>query len=145
MKKQMNRTAPVLGVVIAFVFSILPARAQFKAAAETGQVLQPRASIAPDASTWGIAFTHDGKAVWLTDGSKATLWDLETGEAKITLEYHSSEHPDWHMLPIESLAMSPDGKTMASGGQDSVVKIWDPETGQVKSTSELKGGEVKSV
>lgn len=142
----MHRTAGVLGLVVALVSSSSPAWAQFKAAAETGQVIQPRVSIAPNASTQGIAFTHDGKTVWLTAGNQASLWDLETGEEKMALAYHSSERPDWHMLAIDSLAMSPDGKTMASGDSDGMLKIWDPETGQVKSTPNLKlGGGIKSV
>ena len=142
MKKQAINIALWLAVVAAM--AAIPAWAQFKAAAETGQVIQPRASI-DHSSLFGIVFTHDGKTVWLEDGSKTTLWDLETGEAKMTLAYHSSERPDWHMLGIRSLAMSPDGKTMASGDQQGVVKIWDPETGQVKATTDLKGGEVTSL
>ncbi|NUQ65403.1 MAG: protein kinase [Pirellulales bacterium] len=35
-----------------------------------------------------------------------------------------------HFLPIGSVAWSPDGKQLASGGNDSVIRIWDTQTGK---------------
>ena len=134
-----------LSLIVMVCAAGLVARAQFKAAAETGQVLQPRATIAPNARTLGAAFVHDGKMVWLTDGNKVQLWDLESGEAKMTIAYHSSDRPDWHMVNISSLALSPDGKTIASADHNGIVKFWDPETAQVKATADLKGGEITSI
>ncbi len=145
MKKQMNRTTFGLGLVVALASSTIPAWAQIKPAMETGQEIQPRAVIGQGARTFGIAFSHDGKAVWLTEGNAAQLWDLETGEKKMELQYHSSERPDFHIGAIYSLAMSPDGKTMASGAESGELKFWDPETGKVKTTGDLKSGEIKSV
>lgn len=145
MEVQMNRTAFGLGLVVALVFSTIPAWAQIKAPLESGQEIQPRVAIA-SGRTFGIAFSQDGKAVWIINGgSAAQLWDLETGEMKMKLQYHSSDRPDFHMGGIYSLALSPDGKTMASGAQRGDLKFWDPETGKVKTAANLESGDILSV
>lgn len=144
MKKRMHRTALGLGLVAALSLATVAARAQIKPAMETGQEVQPRAAIG-SGLTFGIVFSPGGKAVWLTNGNAAELWDLATGEKKIELRYHSSERPDFHMSGIYSLALSPDGKTMASGAQNGELKFWDPETGKVKASGDLRSGEIQSV
>lgn len=144
MKQRKNRTAWALSLAAAFGLSALVAWAQFKAAAPTGEVIQPRASIGSN-RTVGIAFMPDGKSVWLAYGSKAELWDLETGESKLALQYHSSDRPDFHKGGIYSIAISPDGKTMASGAQRGELKFWDPETGKIKASGDLSSGDIRSV
>jgi WD40 repeat protein len=44
------------------------------------------------------------------------LWNLKTGELIALLVGHS----DW----VKSLAFSSDGRTLASGGFDRTIKIW---------------------
>ncbi len=75
-----------------------------------------------------LAFQPSGKngdSPILVSGSRGEikLWDLTKSELVATL----SEHP-W-ILPglvdeVNSLAFSPDGQTLVSGGADSTIKIW---------------------
>ncbi len=51
------------------------------------------------------------------------LWNLKTGELIVKLSGHS----DW----VQSVAFSPDGLTLASGGDDQTIKIWRIEFTQV--------------
>ena len=44
------------------------------------------------------------------------LWDLATGELITQLKGHR----DW----VQSLAFSPDGSVLASGGFDRVINLW---------------------
>jgi WD40 repeat protein len=53
------------------------------------------------------------------DGT-AKLWDRATGLEYATLADHTG--------PIDGIALSPDGKTLATGSRDQTVRLWDLTT-----------------
>jgi WD40 repeat protein len=80
-----------------------------------------------------VAFAPDGKSVWVAGGGEpvfgnkdelATIrrWDLGTGTAVQTFE----TGPGMHL----ALALSADGKTLASGGAGFGPTLWDTATGK---------------
>jgi RNA polymerase sigma factor (sigma-70 family) len=73
--------------------------------------------------TW-IDFSSDGKtlATLHQDEKAVRLWDVATGRELHCLTGHSRE--------IASLAFAPDGKTLASGGYDGVLFLWDASIGR---------------
>jgi WD40 repeat protein len=144
-KKTLNGVGGMVWYGAAMALVAAAAWAQFKPAAETGQVVEPKMVLAQNESTRGIVFSPDGKSVWLSAGSKAEMWDLESGQLKTTIAYHSSDNPNWHMLAITCMAPSPDGKLIASGDSEGVLKIWDAQTGEVKASANAKSGDIKSV
>lgn len=56
----------------------------------------------------------------------ARVWDVAGGKLLHTWEGH---HGD-----IWTIAFSPDGTKLATGGTDGAVKIWEPETGKLLAT-----------
>lgn len=51
------------------------------------------------------------------EGGTAKLWDAATGE-----KLRAWRGPDWHDLV--ALAVSPDGRTVATGARDNLVRLW---------------------
>src|SRR5262249_22318843 len=98
------------------------------------------------------------RAEWLLYASQITLaqraW--EDGNAALAFHYLDSCRKDFrgwehdylftlfnsdrhrtlrgHTYAVNSLALSPDGKRIVSGGGDKTVKVWDVTTGQVIRT-----------
>jgi WD40 repeat protein len=60
---------------------------------------------------------------------KVVLWSLLDGKHLHTIRAATN---------VRCLALSPDGKTLATGGDDGVVRLWDVDTGTAKGT--LKEG-----
>jgi WD40 repeat protein len=50
-----------------------------------------------------------------------------------------------HSAAVSSVAFSPDGKLLASGGEDKTVKLWDVEAGTLRQTLTGHSREVESV
>lgn len=60
------------------------------------------------------------------DDCKIRVWDLRTRECLHVL--------DGHVSVIRGLDVTPDGRTLVSGGRDKVVNIWDLERGVLRKT-----------
>jgi WD40 repeat protein len=50
-----------------------------------------------------------------------------------------------HVGPVKALTFSPNGRLLASGGADGVIKLWDAVTGKDQGTLEGHKGEVRSL
>jgi WD40 repeat protein len=73
-------------------------------------------------STGRFAFSPDSKTlVYHTDGNAIRLWDLASDRRRL---------PCGHDVPVEALAVSPDGKGIASAGKDAVY-LWDTASGEL--------------
>lgn len=74
-----------------------------------------------------VAFSHDGKLLASGNGYKGTItiWDTQDWKLRMTLNNVGLYAAITRGGSIGAIAFSPDGKTLASGDQDGMVKLWD--------------------
>ncbi|GAA5867212.1 hypothetical protein JCM8547_003120 [Rhodosporidiobolus lusitaniae] len=81
---------------------------------------------------YSLAFSPDGRRLVSGSGDKtARMWDLETGTCVFSLAIEDITIAENGPVDagVTSVVFSPDGKFLAAGSLDTVVRIWDAETG----------------
>jgi WD40 repeat protein len=70
---------------------------------------------------------------------KVYLWDYLTGKEQLALVHSQGVNR------VNAVAFSPDGATLASGGDGGVVKLWDLDAGKEKATLQGHTGHITSI
>jgi WD40 repeat protein len=68
------------------------------------------------ANVRAVAVNPQGTRLAAISGNVATIWKLDTGQ--LIARYSG------HTEPIRALAFRPDGRSLATGGQDGTVRVW---------------------
>ncbi len=90
------------------------------------------------------AFSSDGKYLAIgrggeLDGNNGKIWLLNPEDGKKIRELAPG-----HLYGVTDLAFHPDGKHLLSTGRDTVIKIWEIESGKmVKELGKSRGGQFK--
>jgi WD40 repeat protein len=84
-----------------------------------------------------VAFSHDGSRLATCADGTIKVWDAHTGQELFTLPGHTVE--------CTEVAFNPDGKHLASGGEDRKIIIWNLATRKPVRTLDRHSAEVTSV
>jgi RNA polymerase sigma factor (sigma-70 family) len=88
---------------------------------------------------WAVAFAPDGRTLAAVHGGESgtlDLWDLVTKKSRASVKTAKG---------LRSVAFSPDGKLLATGGFDNTVQIRDPLTGRERRILKGHSGGVNSL
>jgi WD40 repeat protein len=94
-------------------------------------------AFSPDGKRIASGGEGDGFCLGLFTRGEVRVWDAETGQESLLLLGHKGT--------VRSVAFSPDGKRIVSGGEDRTVRLWDAQTGVETLTLEGHLAAVTSV
>ena len=103
--------------------------------------VQLRRQLKAPASVRSLAYSEDGRLLAGTEGSRARIWDVESGELVAVLKGHEKQ--------VWSVAFSP-GSTptrgrLLSGSQDGTVRVWDVNPPRERAVFSWPLGPVRAV
>ncbi|MBI3462346.1 MAG: redoxin domain-containing protein, partial [Planctomycetes bacterium] len=85
---------------------------------------------------YAMAFHPDGQMLVSSGHGPIRIWDLATGETRRTIEVSTN-------LGVGKLAISPDGRTIATGGP--MIRFWDVARGEERSVQGGHRGQLQVV
>jgi WD40 repeat protein/tetratricopeptide (TPR) repeat protein len=77
-----------------------------------------------------ITFSPNGKLMATCGDVPPMIWDAESKQPLVYLK--------GHLGPANAIMFSPDGSTVATGGSDSTIRLWDVVTGQERITFKVE-------
>lgn len=90
-----------------------------------------------DDSVWVATYSPDGKRLFVAGrGNRFELWDTQTNRVLLS----GAGHPT-----TRCAAFSPDGQTLATGGDDHIIALREAGTGQTRATLHGHAGAVSAV
>jgi WD40 repeat protein len=84
-----------------------------------------------------MSFSPDGKRLAAAEHNTIRLWNVADGTLARTLEGHAHN--------VFSIAYSPDGKRLGSGGWDRTARLWNADTGETMHVYAEHGRAVNAV
>lgn len=88
----------------------------------------------------GVDFSPDGKTVASVGGLQLHLWDAATGkEIKVIPVVEKDDRP------LRAVAFSPDGKAVAVGGDDGIVREYNAATGKETFKAATRNARIEKV
>jgi len=101
--------------------------------AESGEVVRRIAAPTSAGDGWlrRIRLLPGGeRMVTVGDDMLVKVWDTKTGALLRALEGHAKRTPQGHVTALYALAVSPDGKYVATGDRIGDVRIWEIDQGR---------------
>lgn len=117
--------------------SLLPALSADERLPEGAQARLGTSRWRPAGAVFALAFTKDGRAIVSAGRDGVSLWDTASGKELRRFEGHRWE--------VRCLALSPDGKTLATGGSDSTLRLWDLASGKERKCLLERAGSIAAV
>ncbi|CAG9993325.1 unnamed protein product [Clonostachys byssicola] len=91
-------------------------------------------SLTHDSVVCCVRFSHDGKYVATGCNRSAQIYDVATGEKVCVLEDHTAMDPMGGTdLYIRSVCFSPDGRYLATGAEDKMIRVWDIQNRTIRN------------